>query len=450
MMRGKLFRGRGICWVFLGLVATMACISGCSTVQTSSAPGSSRTAEKVEMPPPSPPPARTTALPVQSGPPASTAYTATDVSTFHPTPDAMDLCGESVPLNLEDVYERFDREFTLVVYNHAQVYLWLKRMDRYFPSVEGRLRQLGLPDDLKYVAIVESDLMPNACSPKGAAGPWQFMPSTGSAYGLDQQGSCDQRFDFDRSTDSAFRLLGDLHRRYKNWALAIAAYNCGDKRILDEMRSQRVTDYYRLKLPQETERYVFRILAVKAVLGNPSRYGYNLPKGYGYGQMRIDRVTVTLGQPVPIQTVASAAGTTFREVKRLNPIFRADDIPAGTHEIKLPAGTRGSFEQNFAAAKASGSAGLEALPLAAPTEPRERETKPERVAASRPPEPEKPQPKTSVIAPKPQSQPQQHVVAKGETLSGIAQKYKVSVQELQKANDLKGTSVKMGQKLTIP
>ena len=118
-------------------------------------------------------------------------------------PNSVDLCGEPVPLDRQDVYERFDKEFTLVVYNHAQVYLWLKRMERYFPAIEERLRYYGLPDDLKYVAIVESDLLPNACSPKGAAGPWQFMPSTGSAYGLAQRGSVDKRYDFERSTDSA-------------------------------------------------------------------------------------------------------------------------------------------------------------------------------------------------------------------------------------------------------
>jgi hypothetical protein len=266
---------------------------------------------------------------------------------FIPTPTSVELCGEPVPLDRQDVYERFDREFTLVVYNHAQVYLWLKRMERYFPAIEERLRYYGLPEDLKYVAIVESDLLPGACSPKGAAGPWQFMRSTGAAYGLEQRGSVDKRYDFDRSTDSAFLLLNDLYRKYRSWSLAIAAYNCGDKRILDESRIQGVHSYYDMRLPQETERYVFRILAVKAVLSNPGQYGYYLPKGLGYQELRSDRVSVSLSKPVPIQTIACAAGTTYREIKRLNPIYRSDDIPAGTHEIKLPPGTGMMFEQNF-------------------------------------------------------------------------------------------------------
>ncbi|NTW37351.1 MAG: lytic transglycosylase domain-containing protein, partial [Syntrophobacteraceae bacterium] len=182
---------------------------------------------------------------------------------YYPPPSAMDLCGEPVPLQNREVLERFDKEFTLVVYNHAQVYLWLKRMERYFPWIEEQLRVSGLPDDLKYVAVVESDLLPDACSPKGAAGPWQFMPSTGSAYGLRQQGSCDERYDFERATECAFRFLQDLYRRYKNWTVAIATYNCGDKRIQEQMRALGSADYYQMRLPTETERYIFRILAVK-------------------------------------------------------------------------------------------------------------------------------------------------------------------------------------------
>jgi len=361
------------------------------------------------------------------------------MAPYYPPPDKMDLCGEPVPLDVQDVQERFDREFTLIVYNHAQVYLWLKRMERYFPWIEERLRYYNLPEDLKYVAIVESDLQPNACSPKGAAGPWQFMPSTGAAYGLDQQGSCDRRYDFERSTEGAFRLLRDLYARHKNWALALAAYNCGDRRIYDEMRSQHVTNYYHLRLPLETERYVIRILAVKAVLGSPSQYGYFLPRGAGYAELKLDRVRVSLSAPVSIQTVASAAGITYREFKRLNPEFRADDVPAGTHELKLPAGTGRTFEQNF---KTSRVAPAPSVPT----------TSQEVVDSTIETPPSAP---TVALSAKPQTKPaaataNHHTVKKGETLFSIAQQYKVSVQELREANSIKGNTVTLGQKLKIP
>lgn len=264
---------------------------------------------------------------------------------YYPPPSRMELCGEPVPLHNQEVLERLDREFTLIVYNHAQVYLWLKRMERYFPWVEERLRHYGLPDDLKYVAVVESDLVANVCSPKGAAGPWQFMPATGSAYGLAQTGGCDERYDFERATECALRFLNDLYKRYRNWTVAIATYNCGDKRIQEQMRTTR--DYYSMRLPTETERYIMRILAVKAVLGNPAQYGYHLPKGQGYPPHKVDRVNVSFSCPLPMHSVAEAAGTTVRELKRLNPAFRSEEIPHGAQEIKVPAGQGKSLEKNL-------------------------------------------------------------------------------------------------------
>ena len=183
-----------------------------------------------------------------------------EVVPYYPPPARIDFCGEPVPLERQEVLERFDREFTLVVYNDAQVYWWLKRKERYFPWIEERLRRLNLPEDLKYVAIVEIEPPLNAPKRKPA----------------------DMRHDFERSPDSAFQYLGDLYRNFKSWPLAIAAYNSGEKRIIDECRARGEGDCYQMMLPQETERYVFRILAIKAVLSEPARYGYELPKGTGY------------------------------------------------------------------------------------------------------------------------------------------------------------------------
>ncbi len=359
---------------------------------------------------------------------------------YFPAPSNIDLCGEPVPLHIQEVYERFDKEFTLIVYNHAQVYLWLKRMERWFPMIEERLRQMNLPDDLKWVAIVESDLVSNVCSPKGAAGPWQFMPSTGSAYGLEQRGSVDKRYDFERSTDSAFLYLNDLYKKYRNWALAIASYNCGEKRIQDCSISQGTRDYFHMKLPQETERYVMRILAIKAVLGNPNQYGYDLPKGWGYQELKLDRVSVTLSKPLSIQAAANTAGITYREFKRLNPVFRSEDIPAGRQEIKLPNGYGKVFEANF-----RGNVQEQTVSATGPAVQRE-ELEPD-------PEPLK---ITPVKAQSTNSQPakavkaQVHTVKKGDSLSSIARQYKVDVQSLKSANKLKSGDLSPGQKIRIP
>jgi LysM repeat protein len=196
-----------------------------------------------------------------------------------------------------------------------------------------------------------------------------------------------------------------------------------------------------MKLPLETERYVFRILAVKAVLSNPRQYGYDLPKGWGYQELRLDRVNVSLSRPVSIQTIASAAGTTYREFKRLNPIFRSDTIPAGNHEIKLPAGSGQVFEQNFrsAVSASGGSAAPESVIAESDDSPA-----PARVATVAPAVkagPSKVQQKT---------QEKSYVVKKGDSLSAIAAHYDVSTRELKAANKLKSDDLTPGQKLRIP
>jgi LysM repeat protein len=280
------------------------------------------------------------------------------------------------------------------------------------------------------------------------------MPGTGAAYGLDRRGSVDKRYDFERSTESAFLLLNDLYKKYHSWSLAIAAYNCGDKRILDESRIQGVRDYYDLKLPQETERYVFRILAVKAVLSNPNQYGYDLPKGWGYQEFRLDRVTVSLSRPVPIQTIANAAGTTYREIKRLNPIFRSDDIPAGNHEINLPVGAGKILERNFRAGndapvgtvspENSTAQGQELPAPGTPAVTPASASSPSRIAVAIP------SAKAGSPKAKQKAGEKIYLVKKGDSLSAIAQRYQMSTQELKSANKLKSNDLKPGQKLRIP
>lgn len=321
---------------------------------------------------------------------------------YYPPPSKMELCGEAVPMHMEDVRERFDREFTIVVYSHAQVFLWLKRKERYFPWLEKQLADSKLPDDLKYVAVAESDLQLSAVSPAGAVGPWQFIAGTGSRYGLSQNRQIDERQDFERSTMSAFSYLKDLHDRFQSWSLAMAAYNCGENRVTDEIRKQKVTDYYLLKLPQETERYVFRILAIKEILRHPDRYGYLLPKGAGYSAHKLDRVDIKLTNSLPLLMVAEAAGFTYREFKKFNPSYISDEIPAGSHTFKVPQGNGREFQVRVEALDSSYKPSFS-----------------------------------------------YHRVSKGETLTGIASRYNVSAMDLKAWNNLEDTNVKIGQNLKI-
>ena len=223
-------------------------VFGCATTQSTAPTSPSTQAAQAEKT-------------VASGQFQRPVYQGSEMAPYYPPPARIDFCGEPVPLENQEVMERFDKEFTLVVYNHAQVYRWLKRKERYFPWIEERLRRLNMPEDLKYLAIAESEPPLNA---------------------PEKRKSVDMRYDFELSPDSAFQYLGELYRNFRSWTLAIAAYNCGEKRIMDQSLAQGERDFYQLILPPETERYVFRILAIKAVLSDPKRYGYDLPKDAGY------------------------------------------------------------------------------------------------------------------------------------------------------------------------
>lgn len=329
------------------------------------------------------------------------------VVPFYTTPTRVDFCGTPVPLERSDVWERFDREFTIVVYSQAQVYLWLKRMERYLPWMEQQLKEYGLPEDLKYVAVAESDLLFYARSPASAAGIWQFIPSTGKRYGLKNSKGIDERYDFEKATRSALQYLKDLHGLFHDWALALAAYNCGENRVQKEIARQNVRDYYALKLPLETERYVLRILAIKTVLENPERYGYYLPEGAGYPAFDMDRVHVLFKTAIPVQRVADAAGMTYRDFKLHNPAYRFSEIPAGSHFFRVPKGTGERAEKNL-------------TELAAKYKPKYT------------------QPKYVV-----------HRVKKGDNLSKIARHYGVSTSDIKRWNHLRGNTIRIGQRLKI-
>lgn len=324
------------------------------------------------------------------------------VVPYFSIPEKMELCGENVPLESSDVRERFDREFTSIVYSHSKVYLWLKRADRYFPWIEKQLASRGLPDDLKYVAVAESDLTVSAVSSAGAAGPWQFMAPTAQQFGMSQSATVDERYDFETSALGAFKYLKNLNGEFQNWALAIAAYNCGEKRVQDEMRKQKSNSYYLLKLPNETERYVFRILAIKEILRNPGKYGYNLPKGSGYRPIIADKVTINLAGPITITAAAEAAGVSYREMKVLNPFLISDIIPGGSITIRVPEGKGREFERRIDALK--------------------KDIKPPFVL---------------------------HKVCKGDTLDGIARKYNTSGHDICVWNKISNKKVRLGQVLKI-
>ena len=179
-------------------------------------------------------------------------------------PKSMTFCGEEVPLDLFYVRERLEREIMVNSYRHSATILLLKRTTRWFPVMEPIMEKYGLPEDFKYLSMIESDLT-NAVSPSKAVGFWQFLESTGKEYGLEINKEVDMRYSVEKETVAACKYLKDSYRKFGSWTASAAAFNCGNGRITKTMEEQRVSSYYDMLLPEETQRYVFRILALKLI-----------------------------------------------------------------------------------------------------------------------------------------------------------------------------------------
>jgi hypothetical protein len=188
-------------------------------------------------------------------------------------PDTLSFAGELVPLHSPDLRERLDRELLVNTYWQSNMMLLLKRANKYFPTIEKILKEEGVPTDLKYLSVIESGLE-NAISPAGAKGFWQIMRTTGKEYGLEVNSNVDERYHIAFSTQMAAQYLKKAKDKFGSWTLAAASYNRGMSGIQRNLNAQKVESYFDLLLGKETSRYVFRILAVKEIIENPSKYGY--------------------------------------------------------------------------------------------------------------------------------------------------------------------------------
>jgi hypothetical protein len=271
--------------------------------------------------------------------------------TTYKLPKEVFLCGERIPTENKTVLENLDREFLLTLSNDVQILLWMKRARRYFPHIEKRLRDLSLPDDLKYVTIVESGLRPFAVSPSGAAGIWQFIPATGEKYEMRKNRIVDERFDFFKATEGGLAYLKALYEEFGSWALSLAAYNAGENRVRKEIELQGTRDYYFLDFPLETERYVYRIAVAKMILSETGKYGFHLDEQEFYDPLQVERVQIELTQPLPIIEVSRAVGCFYKDIKELNPHFSEEAIPPGIQFVNLPPGTSVPFWTFFSAWK---------------------------------------------------------------------------------------------------
>ena len=189
-------------------------------------------------------------------------------------PDNLNFAGEAMPLNDPDILERMDRELLVNTYWQSNALLMFKRANKYFPVIESILKKHGVPDDFKYLAVIESGLT-NAVSPAGARGVWQIMKETGRENGLEINTNVDERYNLEKATEVACKYLLEAKEQFGSWTLAAASYNAGKAGVARRLTEQNATDYYDLLLNEETGRYMFRIVALKEILNNPDKYGFN-------------------------------------------------------------------------------------------------------------------------------------------------------------------------------
>ncbi len=257
------------------------------------------------------------------------------LSTYR-LPDTMTFAGESVPIHVWQVRERIEYEFYRFLEDEGDSIILAKRTGRCFPTAERQLAEAGLPDDLKFILLVESKCISAAYSRAKASGPWQFIPSTGRLFSLENNNWKDDRRNLELSTEAAVKYLKKLHDVFGGWNLAMAAYNAGEVNIMKSLREQRVHDYWKLHYVTETMRYVPRVIAVKEIFSQPEKY-LGLAKADLYSPLDTEIVTVHVREKQRhLASVAEEYGTYFLELKLLNPEIRKDFLPRGSHQIKVP------------------------------------------------------------------------------------------------------------------
>ena len=254
-----------------------------------------------------------------------------------PIADELRFAGETVPLNNHEIRERSDRELLVNTYWQSSSLLLFKRANRWFPVIEPILAAHGVPDDFKYLALIESGLM-NVVSPAGATGFWQILRGTGQDLGLEINSDVDERYHVEKATAAACTYLLDAKERYGSWTLAAAAYNIGNSRLRRILDNQRVDSYYDLHLNEETARYVFRILAVKTIFENPSAFGFHFKPEDLYPTLTYQTVTIDT-TITDLVDFAFLHNTTYKDLRFYNPWLRSYELPnrpGKTYEIKIP------------------------------------------------------------------------------------------------------------------
>ena len=266
----------------------------------------------------------------------------------HKIPNTIYFCGDKINLDDPFIHESVEREFYALLSKQGQIQLYLKRIGRYSNLIESHIKKQELPLDLKYLSIHESALLPKIRSSSRAVGLWQFMASTAHLYGLKVNKFIDERRDPDKSTPAALRYLKDLHKQFGSWPLALAAYNGGPNRVKKSIQKQNAKNFYDLTLPEETERYYFKIIATKIIVSNPEKYGFKMTKDDFYSPHPTQKIEFTIYESKKyLDEIAEICELNLATFKALNPSLRADYLPSGKYTLNTYKNQVAAYSSNY-------------------------------------------------------------------------------------------------------
>ena len=253
------------------------------------------------------------------------------------TPDSVEFAGELAPLYAPDIWERYDKEIHKNVYWQSNTLFYFKRANKFFPIIEPILKKNNIPNDFKYLAIIESGLE-NVVSPAGASGFWQFMKGTAKDRGMEVNSEVDERYNLEISTQKACEYLNDAYKKFGSWTMAAASYNVGMNGIERRSNEQNSNNYYDLHLPTETSRYIFRLLAIKEIFENKSKYGFVLRKSDMYEYPNTKKIEIS-NSNINLTNLADSLEVNYKILKQYNPWLRNNKLTnksGKTYTITIP------------------------------------------------------------------------------------------------------------------
>lgn len=266
-----------------------------------------------------------------------------DIFNLDALPDHLVLCDKKIPIFRGDIRERFERELFQLLENRGLITIIVKRYYKYLPMMNEEVARMGVPADLVYLAVTESYLNPRAVSKANAGGMWQFMKETGKLEGLVVNDIVDERFNMKKSTRSALTHLKKLNAQFNDWLLAMAAYNAGPGRVREAIDNQLTRDFFDMYLPEETERYVFRILALKEIIANKERYGFRVDEKELYRPALLSEVVIESSHEFDSCILAKAMEVSYRTYRNNNLHLRRYKLPKGVYRVNVPTEKKDSF-----------------------------------------------------------------------------------------------------------